>query len=67
MKDQEFISEAIDVISQERHKRGWTQAMLAEKAGMARVSVGRFECEMCNPSLASLVLLLDVLGYELKI
>ena len=44
-----------------REKRGWTQQALAEKVGVARVTIGRIEIGNRKPSLELLERLAKVL------
>ena len=46
-----------------REKRGWTQSMLAQKAGVARVTVARLEIGYRRPSVD----MLDKLAKALKV
>jgi transcriptional regulator with XRE-family HTH domain len=45
-----------------REERGWSQAELAEAAGLPPAAVSRYESGKYEPSVASLRKLLDALG-----
>jgi transcriptional regulator with XRE-family HTH domain len=48
-----------------REKRGLTQELLAKKAGLQRVSVGKIEAGMRSPTLESRKMLAKALGVKI--
>lgn len=55
------------MIEQRRHERGFTQAELAERAGVSRQWVNALEAAEGNPSFMNLLAVLDALDLELEI
>lgn len=47
-----------------RKKRGMTQAQLAEKSGVAAISIHQYETGKRNPQLAQLIRIAAVLGFD---
>lgn len=54
-----------EYIRNRRHNLGLTQSQLADKCGLAHVSVARFETDVHYPSLDSMILLAEALGVPL--
>lgn len=52
-------------VRQARIKRGWSQEVLAEEAGVHRTYISKFEQGGRNPSLSTLEDLADALGIPL--
>ena len=52
------------MIEQERVKRGWTQAYVADQIGISRVAYTFIENSKRKPSYDVLVKLLDLFGYS---
>jgi transcriptional regulator with XRE-family HTH domain len=52
-----------DMIREARQSKGWTQATLANKAGVGRGTVARVECGRGDASPENLQRLLAVLGF----
>ena len=52
-------------IKQHRAKRGWSQAVLAEKAYVSRQTVSNWETEKSYPDVHSLLILSDLFGVSL--
>lgn len=50
-----------------RKKSGMTQAVLSEKSGISRTSLGSIEKGKTNMSIETFIRLLDALGMDLKI
>lgn len=49
-------------VSTYRHQYNWTQAQLAEKAGVSKQFISNIECGRTIPSLATVLSLCDALG-----
>ncbi len=49
-----------------REQRGWTQAQLAERAGVDRVSIARYETAARAPDFETACRLADALGVKLE-
>ena len=48
-----------------RHQKGWTQAQLGERAGVAEKHVNRIENGANEPRISTVIALLAALGFEL--
>lgn len=51
-------------IRQERIKKGWTLAQVAQKVSVTAATIHDFESGRCKPSYDVLVKLLDLFGYN---
>lgn len=58
------IGETIRIL---REQRGWTQPQLAEKAGISRECIWRYERGITVPMVTSMEYLLEAMGYELVV
>lgn len=64
--DTGMVTRMAETIKRLRKRRGWTQPVLARKAGLAEVSVARLECGMrTDPRISTLRKLAKALGVSI--
>ena len=56
-----------NIILRERKKRGWTQAMLAERAGLRQATVSTIEIGETSSKLPSILSVMAALDLELRV
>lgn len=64
MHKTEVIADFGESLKVYRHKAGFTQQELAEKTGIHRVSVARYESGKRQPDMYTLLIMSDVLGLD---
>lgn len=67
VKEFSFLNLLADFIGQERINKGWTQEQLAQKCSINRITLAKIETHESIPSLYTVLVLLDKLGFELQI
>lgn len=67
MRHEQPVSDIADAVRKARSAHGWTQPVLAEKAGVSRATVARLELGHDAISLKNLRRILDVLGIRVTV
>ena len=60
------MQKVLETITKEREARGWTEYVLAERAGLPQSTISSWHCKHATPSMASLNKICSALGITLS-